>query len=88
MDLYNTLVSYYNAFLSIFPPSLQWLVTLIILISLGAALFSLIRQNILFLILLVVLLPFLLPIIFRFFADLIAFLVYLFDLLRASVPGS
>lgn len=88
MDIYNTLVSYYNAFLSVFPPSLQWLVTLIILLALGAAFFSLIRQNILFLILLVILLPFLLPILLRFFADIFAFLVYLFNQLQGLIPRS
>ncbi len=88
MDIYNTLVSYYNNFVSLFPPGLQWLVTLIILIALGGAFFNLIRQNVLFIILLIVLLPFLLPILVRFLGDVFGFLVYLVDSLRATAPQS
>lgn len=62
MNLYDFLVNALNTFLSIFPPQIQWLVTLLVLVGLIGAFVALVRHNALWLILIVVLVPFLVPV--------------------------
>ncbi|HSH31126.1 MAG TPA: hypothetical protein VK963_00475 [Candidatus Saccharimonadales bacterium] len=81
MSFYTFFVNLYNQFLALFPPPLQWLITLLVVIGLVVAFVGLIRYNWLFLILLILLLPFIFPILQRLFADLFAFFLYLLSLL-------
>ncbi len=86
MGIYDIFVNFYNAFLAIFPPPLQWLVTLLVVVGLVAAFINLIRYNWLFLIVLIVLLPFLFPVLQHLFADLYNVFVYLVGILGISAP--
>ena len=79
---YSFFVTTYNQFLAIFPPPLQWLITLIIIIGLAVGFINLIRTNALFLILLILLVPALIPILQHFFADLYNFFLYLLSLIN------
>ncbi|MGH8896560.1 MAG: hypothetical protein ACRDZ4_05915 [Egibacteraceae bacterium] len=81
MNLYQDLVALYDRFLALFPPPLQWLVTLIVVIALIVGFINLIRHSWLFLILLLLLLPAIFPILQRFFGDLYRFFLYLVGLL-------
>ena len=81
MDLYTFLVTLYDQFLSISPPSLQWLITLVVVIGLVAAFINLIRYNWVFLIVLIILLPIVIPVLRHFFADIYNFFLYLLSLL-------
>lgn len=82
MGFYDFFVNTYNQFLAIFPPPLQWLITLIVIIGLIVGFINLIRTNALFLILLVVLLPAFVPILQRFFSDLYNFFLYLVNIIK------
>lgn len=79
---YSFFVTTYNQFLAIFPPPLQWLITLIIIIGLAVGFINLIRTNALFLILLILLVPALIPILQHFFTDLYNFFLYLLSLIN------
>lgn len=81
MDFFSFFVNLYNQFLAIFPPSLQWLITLIVVIGLVAGFINLIRHNGLFLIVLILFLPIVIPVLQHFFADLYHFFLYLLSLL-------
>ncbi|MBW3538422.1 hypothetical protein KY386_02930 [Candidatus Parcubacteria bacterium] len=81
MNFYSFFVNLYNQFLALFPPPLQWLITLLAVIGIVVAFVGLIRYNWLFLLLLILLLPFIFPILQRFFSDLFAFFLYLLGLL-------
>lgn len=82
MSFYDFFVNLYNQFLALFPEPLQWLITLIVVISLVIAFISLIRSNWLFLIVLILLLPVVFPVLQRFFADVYNFFLYLLSLLH------
>ena len=86
MELYQFLVGLYNAFLAIFPPSLQWLITLALVIGLVSAFLGLLRGNLVLLIVLILVLPFIAPILQHFFADIYNFFLYLIHQLSATVP--
>ena len=86
MDLYGTLVSLYDNFLSIFPAPLQWVVTLLVLIALVMAFIGLIRRGGLFLILIVILLPILIPVLRHFLTDLYNFFLFLVSQLKTTAP--
>jgi hypothetical protein len=77
VNLYDLCVSAYNGFIGIFPGSLQWLITLLILIGLIGSLIALIRHHIIFLLLIVILLPFAIPVVVRFVSDIAHFVHYL-----------
>lgn len=79
---YNFFVNTYNQFLAIFPPPLQWLITLVIVVGLVVGFINLIRTNALFLILLILLVPALIPILQHFFNDLYNFFLYLLSILK------
>jgi hypothetical protein len=84
MNIYESLVVLYDRFLSLFPPPVQWLVTLLVVIALVVGFISLISHSWLFLILLILLLPAIIPILQRFFADLYRFFLYLVRLLGVT----
>jgi hypothetical protein len=86
MGFYDYMVNIYSQFLSIFPPALQWLVTLIVVIGIIGAFISLIRHNALFIILLIILLPFLLPVFAKLLGDIYNFFLYLLQILRFTAP--
>jgi hypothetical protein len=77
MDLYGFLVTTYNTFLALFPPQLQWVVTLAIILVMIGTLIGLIRQHIAFALLLIPLGPILWPVIVHFMTDLGNFFLYL-----------
>jgi hypothetical protein len=79
MDLYRELVSAYNNFLGFFPPDIHWVVTLAIILAIIVLFVNLIKENILFALLLIPVVPALWPVVTHFFGDLAAFFVYLLD---------
>jgi|GEM_PF-1291488 len=82
----NVFIDFYNRFLGMFPPSTHWLVSLIILVSIAVALFTLVSANWLFLILAVLLLPFLFPIFKNFFGEVYSFILYLWNVVGNGLP--
>ena len=88
MDFYSNLVDLYNRFLNLFPTSIQWLITLAILIALIVAFFNLISSNPLFVILLIILLPLIAPIFQNFITGIYHFFLYLIHSLSGSAPSS
>jgi hypothetical protein len=84
MNLSQDLVALYDRFLALFPPSVQWLVTLIVVIALVVGFISLISSSWLFLIVLILLLPAIIPVLQRFFGDLYRFFLYLVRLLGVT----
>ncbi|MFH0905456.1 MAG: hypothetical protein V1826_01935 [bacterium] len=60
----------YNHFVGIFPEAYQWIVSLILILAIASFLFSLIKRNWLWVVLLVVLFPGLLPILKNLFDSL------------------
>ena len=87
MNFYQILVNFYDQVLAIFPPPLQWLITLVIIIGLVSFFFGLIRHDLLFIILLVVLLPFMLPVIVHFVRDIYQFFLFLVHQLGVTAPN-
>ncbi len=77
LNVYQLLVNGYYHILSGFPPALQWLISLAVLVGFVVLAISLIRTNALFLILLVLVLPFFVPILARLFIDLWSFFLFL-----------
>jgi hypothetical protein len=59
MDLYHFLIQVYDKFIGLFPPELQWVVTLLILLGVIGAFVAMVRHNILLIIIVIILLPFL-----------------------------
>jgi hypothetical protein len=86
VNLYSFLVNAYNSFLGIFPPELQWVVTLVIVIGFVGAFFSIIRHNVIAIVIMIVLLPFLIPVFARFLADIYHFFLYLLQVLHLIAP--
>jgi uncharacterized membrane protein YkgB len=86
MGLYNLLVNAYDSVLAVFPPQLQWIITLLMLIGFVGAVVSLLRHNVLALIIIILLLPFLIPVLQHFFTDLYAFFKFLVDQLHLTAP--
>jgi len=82
----SVFIDLYNRFLGMFPTSVHWLVSLIILIAIVSALVTLIMGNWLFLILAIVLLPVLYPIFKNFFTEIYTFLVYLWNMVGNGLP--
>ncbi|HSX48394.1 MAG TPA: hypothetical protein VLF41_02750 [Candidatus Nanoarchaeia archaeon] len=81
MDFFSFFVNLYNQFLAIFPPPLQWLITLVVVIGLVVGFINLIRYNWIFLIVLILFLPIVVPVLQHFFADVYNFFLYLLRLL-------
>jgi len=82
INFYDLLVDIYQQFLALFPPEIQWVVTLIVLISLLASFYVLIRFHWLAILLLVIILPILIPFLKGFFAQLYQFVLYLLNIVR------
>jgi hypothetical protein len=77
MALFDQLISIYDQFISIFPPGIQWIISLILFLTLVFWFLDLVKRNLLWLILLVILLPASIPILRSIFNGLVAFLQYL-----------
>jgi uncharacterized membrane protein YkgB len=88
MGVYDFLVNTYNQFIGVFPPSIQWVVTLLILLGLIGAFLSLVQGNLVALILVVVLLPFLIPALQHFLTDIYNFFKYLLEAVKVTGPNS
>ncbi len=88
MSVYGFLVTTFNHFIALFPPSIQWLVTILVLVGLVGALISLTKQHFIFIILAIFLLPFLVPVLGKLIAEIIAFLGYLAGLIHLTAPKS
>ncbi|HEX7259900.1 MAG TPA: hypothetical protein VF272_03140 [Candidatus Saccharimonadia bacterium] len=82
MGLYDFLITAFHQFVRIFPESLQWVAALLILIGLIGLLATLVRQHILFILVVILLLPFLIPVAGEVIADIFAFIRYLVDFIR------
>ena len=87
MNVYHFLTATYNQFVGIFPASIQWLVTLLILVGVIGVLISLVRYSKLFLIVVVLLVPFMLPVLVRFGQDVYRFITDLIQILHHTAPG-
>jgi len=77
MTIFDQIISIYNQFISIFPPNIQWIISLVIFILVVKWTIDLIKQNIIWLILLIILLPASIPILRSVFDGLLTFLGYL-----------
>ena len=86
MQIYEFLVQSYDRVLAVFPPSIQWIITLLLLIGFVGAVISLVRHNIFALILVIILVPFLIPALKHFFTDLYEFFRFLLNQLHATAP--
>lgn len=86
MNLYGFLVSAYDSFLAFFPPELQWVVTLFIIIGLIGTFVSLVQHNALYLLLLVIVLPIVAPVIGHLVSDLWHFVLYLLHVVGVTAP--
>lgn len=76
----------YNRFLGLFPPATHWLVSAIVLVSIIAAFFVLIKTDWLWLLLLIVLIPVIFPILRSFFFGIYEFVLYLWRIVLSGVP--
>jgi len=77
MTIFDQIISIYNQFISIFPASIQWIISLVIFIVVVKWTIDLVKQNIIWLILLIILLPASIPILRSVFDGLLTFLGYL-----------
>ncbi len=82
-ELFNRL---YAQFLGLFPVSTQWLVSAIVLISIVAAFFVLIKSNWLFILVLIILLPATVPVLKEFFGGIYEFALQLLAAVQAGMP--
>jgi len=88
VSVYGFLVTTFNHFIALFPPSIQWLVTILVLVGLVGALISLVKQHLIFIILAIILLPFIVPVLGKLIGEIITFFVYLVNLLHLTKPAS
>lgn len=84
MSWYQLLVTSYGHFVGLFPHSIQWLVSLLIIVGIVAALFSLIRHYILFVVAAIILIPLAIPVAVSFFHDAATFVAHLALVLRLT----
>lgn len=82
----NIFIDLYNKFLGLFPESVHWLVSLIILVSIVVALFMLISSNWLFIILAIVLFPVVYPVLKNFFSEVFLFIQFLWNAVSNGAP--
>jgi hypothetical protein len=83
MGLYPLLVNGYNQFVANFPPTLQWLITLVLLVAVVVAFMQLARISFWFLLILVLLLPVLIPLLVSVIMAIWHF--FLFLLVRVGI---
>ena len=81
MNLYDFLVNVYDSFIGFFPPELQWVVTLLILLGVIGVFVAMVRHNILLIVIVIILLPFLIPVLARFIQDILNFFRHLIGIL-------
>ncbi|HUC87521.1 MAG TPA: hypothetical protein VMR75_04395 [Candidatus Saccharimonadales bacterium] len=84
MNLYQFLVTTFNRFVAVFPHSIQWLVTLLVLIGLIGALIGLVRRHLIFILLAIFLVPFIVPVFGQLLHDVVQFISYLANLLHLT----
>jgi len=77
MTIFDQIIIIYNQFISIFPTNFRWIISLVIFIVLVKWTIDLVKQNLIWLILLIILLPASIPILKSIFEGLLAFLGYL-----------
>ena len=82
----NIFIDIYNNFLGLFPSSIHWLVSLIILVSIAVALFTLISSSWLFIIVAIVLFPVIYPVLRNFLGELFTFILYLWNFVANGIP--
>ncbi|HEY2003941.1 MAG TPA: hypothetical protein VGH44_02390 [Candidatus Saccharimonadia bacterium] len=87
MGIYQILVSAYNQIISVFPPVLQWLLTVALLVGVVVLFVHLIRSSWLFVLLLVLLLPVLFPLVWSVFLGIWHFLLYLLVQVGVRAPA-
>lgn len=73
----DQITSLYNQFLSLFPPEFHFWVSLVLFLMLVFWLLSLIKKNIIWLILLIILLPVSIPLLKQIFSGILSFLRFL-----------
>jgi hypothetical protein len=88
VNLYQFLVTTFNRFVAVFPPDIQWLVTLLVLIGLVGALIGLVRRHLIFILLAIFLVPFIVPVIGQLVSDVVQFIGYLANLLHLTKSAS
>jgi len=71
MTIFDQIISIYNQFISIFPVNIQWIISLVIFIVVVKWTIDLVKQNIIWLILLIILLPASIPILQSVFDGLL-----------------
>lgn len=82
MDIFYQL---YDRFLSVFPVSTQWFVSLIVVISLITAFYVLIRFHWIFILLLVIFIPFIIPALREVFTDFYQAFAFVWDKLGINI---
>ncbi|MCL4386877.1 MAG: hypothetical protein M1355_00575 [Patescibacteria group bacterium] len=85
MEIFN---NFYDIFLNLFPRDVQWLVSLIVVISLIAAFYVLVRYHWGFLLLIVIFLPIAIPALRSFFADVYGSFLYIWDKIGLTITIS
>jgi len=88
MGIFQVLVNAYNAVIASFPPALQWLLTVALLVGVAVLFVHLIRSSWLFVLLLILLLPVLFPLVWSVFLGIWHFLLYLLVQVGLRVPAS
>jgi hypothetical protein len=77
MAFLDDIIAIYEQFISIFPPSIQWIVSLIVFISVVLGVLQLVKRNFVWIILLIIFIPAAIPILRSIYEGIIAFLDYL-----------
>ena len=88
MGIYQLLVTAYNQIMSVFPPVLQWLLTVALLVGVAVLFVHLIRSSIWWVILLVILLPVLFPLVWSIFLGIWHFILYLLVQTGLKAPAA
>ena len=88
MSYYDFLITTYGNFVGVFPASIRWVVTLLIIVGLVGILMSLVRHYLIFVIVLIILVPFLIPVVVSFVHDLGVFFGNLAHVLKLTTPPS
>lgn len=83
MDLF---MNGYQKFLGLFPSSVHWLVSLIVLISIIAAFVALIQTHWIFIVLAIILLPVIYPVLQSFFGGIWEFVSLLWTQVQNGIP--
>lgn len=82
----TSITAIYERFLSLFPTPLHWVVSLIVLVSLAVAFFTLIRFHWVFFLLLILLIPVAFPVLKTLFSGLYDLFLYLLHQVAVGMP--